>query len=71
MKKITLIIPDGYNDLLTIACIGHYWNHSVTNVATRAFDITALAETTIDLTEDIRAVERIKEEDKNNEDQIR
>jgi hypothetical protein len=67
MKKITLIIPTGYDDLLTISCIGHYRNHSVTNVATRAFDITAEAETTIDLTEDIRAVERIKEEDKNNE----
>lgn len=62
MKKITLIIPDGYNDLLTIACIGHYRNHSVTNVATRAFDITALEETTIDLTEDIRAAEYIKED---------
>lgn len=70
MKKITLIIPDGYDDLLTITCVGHYSNHSVMNVATRAFDITALAETTIDLTEDIRAAEYIKE-DKNNEDQIR
>lgn len=67
MKKITLIIPNGYDDLLTIACIGHYRNHSVTNVATRAFDITALAEATIDLTDDIRAAEHIKE-DKNNED---
>lgn len=62
MKKITLIIPDGYDDLLTISCIGHYRNHSITNVATRAFDITALAETTIDLTEDIRAAEYIKED---------
>lgn len=66
MKKVTLIIPDGYDDLLTIACVGYYRNHSVMNVATRAFDITALAETTIDLTEDIRAAEYIKE-DKSNE----
>ena len=61
MKKVTLIIPDGYDDLLTISCIGHYSNHSVTNVATRAFDITTQTETTIDLTEDIRKAEYIKE----------
>lgn len=65
MKKVTLILPDGYDELLTISCIGHYHSHSVTNVATRAFDITALAETTIDLTEDIRATERIREEQEN------
>ena len=61
MKKITLIIPNGYDELLTISCIGHYHSRSVTNVATRAFDITALAETTIDLTNDIRTVEKTME----------
>lgn len=66
MKKVTLILPDGYDELLTISCIGHYLNQQVTNVATRAFDITGLAETTIDLTEDIRATERIREDGENN-----
>lgn len=58
MKKVTLILPDGYDELLTISCIGHYLDKSITNVATRAFDITGHNEITIDLTDDIHTVER-------------
>ena len=62
MKKVTLILPDGYDELLTISCIGHYLNRSITNVATRAFDITGQSETTIDLTDDIHTVEKESEQ---------
>lgn len=63
MKKVTLILPEGYDELLTISCIGHYLNRSITNVATRAFDITGNNEITIDLTDDIRTVEREHEQE--------
>lgn len=62
MKKVTLILPDGYDELLTISCIGHYLNRSIVNVATRAYDITGQSETTIDLTDDIRTVEKERDE---------
>ena len=63
MKKVTLILPDGYDELLTISCIGHYFDRSITNVATRAFCITGQSETTIDLTDDIRTVEKEQEQE--------
>lgn len=63
MKKVTLILPDGYDELLTISCIGHYLNRSITNVATRAFDITGQEETTIDLTNDIHTAEKEHDDD--------
>ena len=62
MRKVTLIMPDGYDELLTISCIGHYCNRSITNVATRAYDITGQSETTIDLTDDIHTVEKEHEQ---------
>lgn len=49
----------------TISCIGHYLNRSITNVATRAFDITGNNEITIDLTDDIRTVENMNRRTEN------
>ena len=62
MRKVTLIIPDGYDELLTISYIGHYLNGSILNVAPRAYDITGQSETTIDLTDDIHTVEKEREQ---------
>ena len=58
MRKVTLIIPDGYDELLTISCIGHYPYSSTINVATRAHNIMESKEITIDLTNDIHTAEK-------------
>ena len=61
MKRVTLIIPDGYDDVLTATCAGR--TGTVLNVNVHAYDLTEKSEYTFDVQNCIQNADSAAETD--------